>query len=184
MVRTHKIDKSAKKRWVWPKTMKDILIIGGENVSSITASPVKDIQLESYPGARFQHFTDMLKDKDFTTGGKSPSIIIINLGLTDRSSDPQKTSIRNLKTMLTWVKNRFESSDVFLNEINYSKLLPRAEQTNLEAINRALGHCDWVTVIPKLRSERFKIDPNSVMGTLWREDTANAMLNHWVDSLN
>ena len=184
MVRTHTTDKSSKKSWAWPKLFKDTLIIGEENVSRITAAPVENLQMESYPGARFQHFTDMLKDKDFPVGGKCPRNIIISLGLNDRSSDPQKTSIRNLKTMLTWMKKRFESSDIFLTEINFSKLLPKAEQTNLEAINRAMGHSDWATVIPKLPAHKFKVVANSITGTMWREDTANAMLSGWVDSLN
>ena len=184
MVRTHKTDKATKKSWTWPKTTKDTLIIGEENVSRITATPHQNVQLESFPGARFQHFTDMLKDKSFVVGGKCPTNIILALGINDRSSDPQKTSIRNLKTMLTWIKNRYDSSNIFLTEINYSKLLPKAEQTNIDSINRSMGHCEWATVIPKLGTQKFKIDSNSVMGILWKEDTANSMVHHWLDFLN
>ena len=46
-------------------------------------SPVADVPLESYPGARFQHFMDMLKGKDFTTGGKSSANITIAFWLND-----------------------------------------------------------------------------------------------------
>ena len=56
-------------------------------MSSITASPVKDIQLESYPSARLQHFMDMLKENDFTTEGKSPCVIVMNLGIDDLVQD-------------------------------------------------------------------------------------------------
>jgi len=86
--------------------------------------------------------------------------------------------------MLTWVKKRFESSRVFLIEMNFSKYLPIAEQNNLDLINRSLGHCDWATVIPKLQTQRFKIDTNDPTGIFWREDTANGMLNHWLNFLN
>ena len=99
--------------------------MGEQNVSRITAASVRNIQMESYPGARFQHFTDMLKDKDFPVGDKCPNIIIIALGLNGRSSDLQKTSIRNLSTLLTWIKKRFESSDIFLTEINFLNFCPR-----------------------------------------------------------
>ena len=75
IVRTHKTDKAAKKSWTWPKTIKDTLIIGEENVSRITATPHQIVQLESFLGARFQHFTDMLKDKFFVVGGKCPTNI-------------------------------------------------------------------------------------------------------------
>jgi len=184
LVRTHSTDKSSKKKWTWPKAVKSTLVIGEGNLSRMTVSPITDVQLESYPGARFQHFTDMLKGKDFAADGKSPANIVIALGLNDRSSDPQKTSVRNLKTMLTWVKKRFESSRVFLIEMNFSKYLPIAEQNNLDLINRSLGHCDWATVIPKLQTQRFKIDTNDPTGIFWREDTANGMLNHWLNFLN
>jgi len=63
---------------------------------------------------------------------KCPINIVLALGINDRSSNPQKTSIQNLKTMLTWIKNRTDSSNIFLTEINYSKLLQKAEQTNID----------------------------------------------------
>ncbi|KAK2147677.1 hypothetical protein LSH36_541g00000, partial [Paralvinella palmiformis] len=59
----------------WPKTTKDTLIIGEENVSRITATPHQNVQLESFPGARFQHFTDMLKDKSFVVGADNTCIL-------------------------------------------------------------------------------------------------------------
>ena len=42
-----------KKNWIWPKTIKDALLIGEENVSRITASLYQTVQPESFPGARF-----------------------------------------------------------------------------------------------------------------------------------
>ena len=66
----------------------------------------------------------------------------IALGLNNRSLHPQKTSIRNLKKILTWVKKSFESNNVFLAEINFLEYLPKAEQTNLDLINRSWGHCE------------------------------------------
>jgi len=38
-------------------------------------------------------------------------------------------------------------------------------------------------VIPKLGTQKFKIDSNSVMRILWRENTANSMVHHWLDFL-
>ena len=35
-----------------------------------------------------------------------------------------------------------------------------------------------------LGTQKFKIDSNSVMGILWKEDTANSMVHHWLDFLN
>jgi len=101
-------------------------------VTRITATPHQNVQLESFPAARFQHLTDMLKDTSFVVGDKCPTNIILALERNDRSLDPQKTSIQNLKTMFTWIKIRYDSSNMFLREINYSKLLPKAKQTNID----------------------------------------------------
>ena len=99
MVRTHKTNKSTKKSLTWPKTTKDTLITGEDNVSRITATPRQNVQLERFPGARFQHFTDMLKDKSSVVGGKCSTNIILALEINNRRLDPEKTSIRNLKTI-------------------------------------------------------------------------------------
>ena len=96
MVRTHKTDKSTKMNWTLLKTTKDILILGEENVSRITATPPQNVQLKSLSGARFQQFTDMLKDIFFSVGGKCPTNSILALQINDRNSNHQKTSIQNL----------------------------------------------------------------------------------------
>ena len=54
--------------------------------------------------------------------------------------------------MLIWIKNRYDSSNIFLTEMKYSKLLLKAEQTNIDSINRSLEHYEWTTVIHKLES--------------------------------
>jgi len=61
------------------------MVTGEESVSRITATPHQNVQLESFPGARFQHFTDILKDRDFPVGGKCPTNIILALGINDLS---------------------------------------------------------------------------------------------------
>jgi len=61
----------------------------------ITAMSHQNMLLETFPGARFQHCTDMLKYKDFPVGSKflinNSLVLVIN----DRSSDSQEISIRN-----------------------------------------------------------------------------------------
>ena len=106
-------------------------------LAAITYSPKEDIQIESFPGARFQHFTDMLK-KD-RAKKKVPKFIIFNVGLHDRRSNPVKTSCRNLMTMMTWERARFPTIKIYLTEINYSSLLPQAEHSNLNRINKPMN---------------------------------------------
>jgi len=39
----------------------DTVVIGA-GLAAIATAPIDGLQVENYPGARFQHFTDMLKD--------------------------------------------------------------------------------------------------------------------------
>jgi hypothetical protein len=70
---------------------------------------------------------------------------------------------------------------IFLTELNYSTLLPKAKSTNLKQINKSMAQYEGVTVIPKFDEKMFKTCPND---TSWSEDTANAMLSHWLSYLN
>ena len=66
--------------------MDSTLVFVEGNLSRMTVFLVTDIQQESYPSARFQHFTDLMKGKHFTTANRlSP--------FDDRGSDSLKTTI-------------------------------------------------------------------------------------------
>ena len=96
MVNFYKTDKSTKYNWTWEKIIKDILLIGEENLSILIATSQQNVQLGNVPGTRFQHCTDMLKDKDFPVGGNWPSDIIVAPGINDRFSDTPKICFRVL----------------------------------------------------------------------------------------
>ena len=53
------------------------MIMGTGGLGAITSSPKEHLQIESFPGARFQHSTDMLK-KD-KANKKVPKFIIFTL---------------------------------------------------------------------------------------------------------
>ena len=65
--------------------------------------------------------------------------------------------------MLDWVNKKFDSSNVFLAEIEFS-----------DSINRSWGHYDYRPT--KLQPHIFKIDTNNPTAIFWRENTANNML--------
>jgi hypothetical protein len=115
---------------------------------------------------------------------KVPKFIIFNVGLHDKSSDPVKTSCRNLMTMMTWVRARFPTIKIYLTEINYSSLLPQAEHSNLNRINKSMTQYKEVNIIPKLDEKVFQTSSSDIHNNEWSEDTANAMLRHWLSYLN
>ena len=57
------------------------------------------------------HFRDMLKKDEASK--RLPNIIIFKVGLNDKSSDPLKTSCRDLMTMLTWIRARFLAIKIY-----------------------------------------------------------------------
>ena len=137
--------------------------MGTGGLGAITSSPKEHIQIESFPGARFQHFTDMLK-KD-KANKKVPKFIIFNVGLHDKSS-------------------RLPTIKIYLTEINYSSLLPQAEHSNLNRINKSMTQYKEVNIIPKLDEKVFQTSSSDIHNNEWSEDTANAMLRHWLSYLN
>ena len=159
---------------------KDILVIGTGNMSTVSKLQQEDVQIEDFQGARFQHFTDMLKLD--TTIIKVPKVIIFNVAFFDRSSDPTKTSCRNFVTMMTWIKTRFPTIKICLTEINFSSLLPKTEQINLNKINKCIAQFEGAIIIPNLDEKSFKLSARD--STEWSEATANAMLCHWLNYLN
>ena len=74
-----------KSAWKWPVIAEDTVITGDSNLNRVTSSPLKDIQIECYPGAHFQNLTNMLKAQHKYR--KIPKNIIVNVGINDLNSN-------------------------------------------------------------------------------------------------
>ena len=46
--------------WCFPEITEKILVLGNSNLATITESPLPNIQIESYPGARVLHMLSLL----------------------------------------------------------------------------------------------------------------------------
>jgi len=75
-------------------------------------------------------------------------------------------------TMMTWVRARFPTIKVYLTEINYSYLLPQAEHSNLNRINKSMTQYKEVNIIPKLDEKVFQTS-SDIHNNEWSEDTAD-----------
>jgi ribA/ribD-fused uncharacterized protein len=174
-----------KKNWKWPVVREDILIIGASNLGRITSSPLDQIQIESFPGAHFQNFTDMLRLPHQNKTTNNPKQIILDIGINDRCSNVHTTAGRNLTTMVNKLADRNQSSEMYLIEINYSDQLTKQERSNLDAINKTMfeleSQSERIHVIRKLHPSKFQTTPDNIH---WTKNTANSMIRHWLDSLN
>ena len=75
-----------------------MVILGDSNVSKITESTERDIQLESYPGAKIRNLEQMMIHPA-ETDGTHPEIVILSVGINDRANKPGVTTIPNLRRM-------------------------------------------------------------------------------------
>ena len=111
-----------KSAWKWPVIAEDTVVIGDSNLNRVTSSPLKDIQIECYPGIHFQNLTNMLKTQDKYK--KIPKNIV-NVRINDRNSKADATATKNLTTMANKIATKYPSSDIYLHltQINYSDKL-------------------------------------------------------------
>ena len=105
-----------------------MVILGDSNVSKITESTERDIQLESYAGARN---LEQMMTHPAETDGTHPEIVILSVGINDGANKPGVTTIPNLRRMAVRAGKCFPNSVIAIPEINCSDRLPMVEQDNI-----------------------------------------------------
>jgi hypothetical protein len=170
---------SCKADWTWPLCKKEILIIGDSNLARITKQQPVNVQIESFAGATFQNFTNMLKNFDLSKPQPLPDKILVSLGINDRCSDPGKTSCRNFQTLVYHLNRIFPDSEIYFAELNFSDAMRQDEKRNLKELNKAFLESQNIKVIPKL--DKIETQADHIH---WIEHTANRMLDHWLSHLN
>ncbi len=176
-----------KSKWPSPICSADLVILGDSNVSRITklspsTNPVKSVEYHSYSGARFTHFQNqtILKTKKPQT---SPSKVILSIGINSRDNK-RSTNADQIKKTISSATKYFPNSQIYIPLINYSPNLPNDQQQTLDYINQCLqdsvGKFPNYNTIPKLPSS-FQTGIDLIH---WTQNTANAMVKHWVCHLN
>ena len=152
-----------------------MVILGDSNVSKITESTERDIQLESYPAAKIRNLEQMIHPAE--TDGTHPEIVILYVGINDRANKPGVTTIPNLRRMAVRAGKCFPNSVIAIPEINCSDRLPVVEQDHIMSTSKSLLDIRGIVVIPKLET-------NVSNNIHWTPEMANKMLTHWLDHLN
>jgi len=169
-----------KSSWKLPPIEKPILVMGDSNLSKITATTNKLVQVESYPGARICHASTLLKNYSFP---QHPEKIILSFGINNRSSEPRTTSFQNLRTLIGSTSKKFPKAKIFFPLVNFSYALPSKETSNLKEFNRlAQDDLRRVTIIPCLDSSQFETSDKDPVH--WTKKSANSILKHWLNHLN
>lgn len=147
------------------------LILGDSNVSRFPPYKIPHLQIDSFPGATFLHLKGVL---DKLEPDSQVQILILSLGINNRTQKSPETSISELRKLMTVAKSKFPQATVWVPIISFSRSLPRKEQNHLHVINRFIhSHC---LSLPELPRSMFTVERD---GIHWSHATAGRLLEHW-----
>ena len=155
-----------------------IVILGDSNLRRIPAHTREDLQIECYPGMKLIHVGEILAKTDMT---QDVSHCIIAAGINNRGQNKPGTGKKELRSALLRARETFPTASIHVPLINYSERLPTKQKLYLHALNKEIEKGNY---IPKLEERDFKIDPKDKFHIHWSEETAKAMLENWLRSLN
>lgn len=161
----HKISKwylTVKKKW---------LILGDANVSRFPPHQIPQLQIDSFPGATFSDLAGVLNKTDSSL---KVQIVILSMGIHNRTIAPIETSIMQFKKLLRVAKTKFKQAKIWVPLINFSRALPQKEKEKLCMINEVIA--DICSFIPELPSSQFLVEKDKV---LWSHATARGLFDHW-----
>ena len=170
--------------WQLPILKAKTLIIGDSNLSIISESPVPTTQIEvcSYPGAKFYNLRGLLRSSKPQEHVKN---LILSVGINERGNNIKKTCVPQLNRLLSEVKQVFPNAKIFMAGLQWKEnKLKKFECENLELLQNEYQQCKDFQVLPQLDQSDFEIDPEDNYNIHWSEQTANKMLDIWIDHLN
>ena len=166
-----------KSRWTMDVKCK-WLIMGDSTLSSLPDYDIPDLQMDSFPGAHFRHMQGLLKDRTTTMEGLVVEKLILSFGINSRAN-AKETTIKNTQGALRAARERFPSADIRIQQVNFVKTLPPAEQDNLRIFNEHLERN--MPYIPLLPESQFRTVADQIH---WTAETGKAFFDHWLVTLN
>ena len=158
------------------KGTKPHLFIGDSNLNRIPSFHNPEIQVDSYPGATFQHFLRVLEKTDIHPHTK---VVVLSVGLNNKDHDPYQTSLKQLSSMNREAKTTFPNATVYIPVINHSPHLTAPQKNNIRIMNSYITtHIPTLYEIP---ADTFHTNRDNIH---WAPETATAIFSHWCAQLN
>ena len=151
-----------------------ILVLGDSNTSRLPKCNHKNVQVDSYPGARFCHALHILENTKRTDHVLK---VILSFGINDKNAMVGGQVKRELGAIFKVAKERFPNAEVVMPLISFSKHLPNKCQRTLSHINTLI---ESLPHLPKLPKAMFQTVRDQIH---WSPRTAEHMLSHWRDML-
>ncbi|XP_023805360.1 altered inheritance of mitochondria protein 3-like [Oryzias latipes] len=151
------------------------VIIGDSNISRLPPFKGGNVQLDSFPGARWHHAEFLLKTATFQT---EPEVLLLSFGLNNRSQRDKKAPVKEMIKALTVAGQRFPDATILVPHVSFSPHLSPDEKAVLIHLNQHIQ--ELTDYIPPL-SGFFETQTDSIH---WTAATAKRMLEHWASWLN
>lgn len=154
-----------------------ILFLGDSNLSHIPPLDNGNLQIVSYPGAKFEHAYHIIKNKTPT----SPQVqqVVLAFGLNNRERLNRAHFEKTIQRMLGAAYRTFPNAVIHIPLINFNKFLPTRHTDNLIFLNDIIQRTSHS--IPLLPWESFRTQEDKVHWTL---TTGKTMMSHWLKHLN
>lgn len=142
-----------------------ILFLGDSYLNRIPPQTQKNIQIDSYPGAKFYHFSKVCEKSAVNPDTK---IVVFSVGVNNRELDPIKPSNKQLRSLYRQAHITFSNASIYVVVMNFSLNLPEEQQANLCEINdHILQHLQY---IPPLEHHKFHTQSDDIH---WTSETAS-----------
>ncbi|XP_032423882.1 serine/arginine repetitive matrix protein 1-like [Xiphophorus hellerii] len=154
---------------------KKYVILGDSNVARFPASDNPDLQVVSFPGARWRHLTHLFARAPVMNQVER---MILSLGINHRAQRDKRAAVREMKTALRTARIKCPNAEIFVPAINFSLALPVQEQMTLTHINIEIAQLS--RFIPALPRRSFTVSRDNIH---WTKSTAAHIFSHWGVSL-
>lgn len=172
--RPHPNTNNKYKDWQLSELNAEVAVVGDSNLKRIRASPIPGVQVEAFPGAKFQHITHLIKNYRYSS---APSTLILSVGINHTTDRRLEWSIKGLKMMMLAATRAFPSSKIYLASINAAHGLRGKD--HLLAINEMAWQLMSQHMIPPME-DRHVCSSSRRDKVHWSGDTADLLLAHWL----
>ncbi|MGL5566425.1 MAG: hypothetical protein ACRDC4_11955, partial [Plesiomonas sp.] len=155
--------------------VREILLVGDSNLGRIPVVRNRRIEIDSFPGANLAQAYALVKHR--TLGGVEVKQLILSFGLNNRRQGDRINLQQAIGRLREAATVTFPNAVIKIPAINFSSNLPEWQRTNLKIINELIMETGWG--VPPLPDRSFRTEAD---GIHWTASTAEAMLQHWLNS--
>lgn len=153
-----------------------LIIMGDSNLARLPLISDVRIQVDSFPGAKLAHATNILRHK--TNPCPMVTSAILSFGINDKESSNPSLLRKSIGSLYNAAKTAFPNAVIYMPLLNCSDGLPSRIQKNVDQFNELVK--SYNSFIPRLSKTQFHTIRDNIH---WTPETARLMSNHWKDFL-